>query len=1004
VKYYREVAAKIAEILLNNGAEYNDDDETATEQDKSENIPHKLHELLMEKRQEHKLRQADSWKFSTEADMPLLYYVVRTSNKTALQARLEDKGSRSPNHCRTAALCLAIVLYANKSCTDFEKQAKLNVLWCLIDNVEPEDIKKGIDFKQANTGGSDIAEAKGVKELPAKSVYYVPEFEQFRGMKGGIKEKAVTALDIAMNLQLADVVLKLLEKLLQDKLLDAIGDSSDDQELLKYHDTLMWAISRGAAEVVGFLLNRILSRTSAKFASLPFPDAQGSSQEATRRNLYHYAAEAHDRADELIMLFLSLHSAEDRSLLYSTDEHGRSALHIAAKNVNIKAVEELCKRIKEIVGKTHPERALEEINRKDQQLGYTPLHAVIEALRTEARNPAVKDNAKKCTSTLLNYHADISTKKDKSDRTAIQLAEEGGHDLQDLVFLMLQKRQGTDTKNEERHHRIGKGLLLISNYLDFQKRQYVEAKELREYQLNRMMLPAIFTATVATVLGLALKPFQWGAVVVSTITGLNGFLLAVVQHLKLDAQAEAHRITSHHFDRLTTMAEYHSQQLRLFPSNDHADQAQRFIQELQKEVKDIKQANQFVVPSSIREKNLASLNAFKVEWAKQFDTTPAIMDEALPPSRNAAVSEAMALSAGATLAFSFLCAAIAYLLIDILQPSSAIRFVVIVIAVLLPTAMAAVAVVWTRRQWMRERNFGEMRLQVPKQPEDGHIINLESEVPPTLRQISEFCVDQLQLDGSMPPAKVVRQAASVLNIEEFGSDRRRKELMKLAQECYCQLSQRKQKQSVNKASAKADNTLDSWIRENKLEAHRDVLSDFFSSLADINEIEEEEVDELIIDGRMSKLNGRRLREAILRTKNGTSTIRNNHRGKALSPKGPMKRSKVVPAYEETSIEDHQRTPLGSSSPSFKSLAADRTQSPINSKIDSKTASNLSLNTWLEKHKLDVYGETLSLCVSTISEINDFDAEELDEVIIKCNMSKLDARIFRKAVEHMQNIV
>ena len=59
-----------------------------------------------------------------------------------------------------------------------------------------------------------------------------------------------------------------------------------------------------------------------------------------------------------------------------------------------------------------------------------------------------------------------------------------------IVFFLLQERQSAETSALEKNHEIGKGLLVMAQYLDFQKRQYTEAKELKD--LNLLQAPSLF--------------------------------------------------------------------------------------------------------------------------------------------------------------------------------------------------------------------------------------------------------------------------------------------------------------------------------------------------------------------------------------------------------------------------------------------------------------------------------------------------------------------------------
>jgi hypothetical protein len=88
------------------------------------------------------------------------------------------------------------------------------------------------------------------------------------------------------------------------------------------------------------------------------------------------------------------------------------------------------------------------------------------------------------------------------------------------------------------------------------------------------MLPAIFLSSFVSVVQ---KPFQSyvnGDVILASISAIVAFILAIINYLKLDAESEAHKISSHQYDKLQSSIEFQSGQVLLFSdpllSNDNA--------------------------------------------------------------------------------------------------------------------------------------------------------------------------------------------------------------------------------------------------------------------------------------------------------------------------------------------------------------------------------------------------------------------------------------------------
>lgn len=139
---------------------------------------------------------------------------------------------------------------------------------------------------------------------------------------------------------------------------------------------------------------------------------------------------------------------------------------------------------------------------------------------------------------------------------------------------------------------------IIAMYLKGQKILYTEAKTVCEQRLNYLMLPAIFNTAVCAILSLILKDYQYGTTIVSALNGFNAFILSLINYLKLDAKAEAHRTAAYKFDKLQSRLEFSSGKV-LFMDPEKTD-IQALIQGAEKDIQEIKETNQFVLPETIR--------------------------------------------------------------------------------------------------------------------------------------------------------------------------------------------------------------------------------------------------------------------------------------------------------------------------------------------------------------------------------------------------------------------
>ena len=97
----------------------------------------------------------------------------------------------------------------------------------------------------------------------------------------------------------------------------------------------------------------------------------------------------------------------------------------------------------------------------------------------------------------------------------------------------------------------------LATYVRGQKLIYMEAKYYCEIRLNLLMFPAIFLSSLTSVLASVIDKSVQGTSILSGISALIGFLLAVVSYLKLDAQS-THKTSAHQYDKLQSMCEFSS--------------------------------------------------------------------------------------------------------------------------------------------------------------------------------------------------------------------------------------------------------------------------------------------------------------------------------------------------------------------------------------------------------------------------------------------------------------
>jgi hypothetical protein len=152
---------------------------------------------------------------------------------------------------------------------------------------------------------------------------------------------------------------------------------------------------------------------------------------------------------------------------------------------------------------------------------------------------------------------------------------------------------------------------VIAMYLKGQRILYTEAKTHCEQRLNYLMIPTIIVTAICTVISTVLRDTSFGPTLVSSLNGANFFLLALINYLKLDARAEAHRVSAYKFDKILSYVEFNSGKI-LFETKASLELGE-IIKRVQNDVSEVKETNQFILPEAIRYQypRLHSMNVFK---------------------------------------------------------------------------------------------------------------------------------------------------------------------------------------------------------------------------------------------------------------------------------------------------------------------------------------------------------------------------------------------------------
>lgn len=155
-------------------------------------------------------------------------------------------------------------------------------------------------------------------------------------------------------------------------------------------------------------------------------------------------------------------------------------------------------------------------------------------------------------------------------------------------------------------HRYSCALDVLASFIKGHKIIYMEAQSYTSNKLYYLMFPAIFISGLVTVLQYQIHDTQKGQLVLASMSASVAFILSVINYMKLDAQAESHKISAHQYDKLQTNIEFQSGQVLMF--SDPVMSEHNFIQEIVREKREVNTFHAFNSSSDENDKDVAELN------------------------------------------------------------------------------------------------------------------------------------------------------------------------------------------------------------------------------------------------------------------------------------------------------------------------------------------------------------------------------------------------------------
>ena len=196
----------------------------------------------------------------------------------------------------------------------------------------------------------------------------------------------------------------------------------------------------------------------------------------------------------------------------------------------------------------------------------------------DEENEQIVENVRDINGRNMNHSRDINGNdsdnknydNDSGSGVTPGACDSNGNKIKKLKYYKLSynsvKRQVDKYYLPDSVHKYSASLDILASYLKGQKIIYMEARSNTVFKLNSLMLPAIILSASCSVLSQSLNTMEYGDIILASINAVVAVLLAIINYLKLDAASEAHRISSHQYDKLQTFVEFSSGQTLLFSS------------------------------------------------------------------------------------------------------------------------------------------------------------------------------------------------------------------------------------------------------------------------------------------------------------------------------------------------------------------------------------------------------------------------------------------------------
>ena len=142
---------------------------------------------------------------------------------------------------------------------------------------------------------------------------------------------------------------------------------------------------------------------------------------------------------------------------------------------------------------------------------------------------------------------------------------------------------------------------ILTTFMKGQKNVYIQAKYLSQWRLNCLIIPSLIITCGITVLSPVFTCTSTHAWIISGLNALIGFILSIINFLKLESSTTMYLQLANHYDKMETSLEMTNSKLILMETeNEKRTLVLNQIKDIEQKLNEMKEMNNLLLPAEIK--------------------------------------------------------------------------------------------------------------------------------------------------------------------------------------------------------------------------------------------------------------------------------------------------------------------------------------------------------------------------------------------------------------------